>query len=616
MRIAILCLALCAALCGCQSRQSVWTPDPDLFRGGVVPWTHENFQNDPDDFQFAIVTDRTGGHRPGVFSSAMPKLNLLQPEFVMSVGDQIEGYTENSREMTEMWREFDALVNSLSMPYFRVAGNHDISNPTMEAFWKQRFGNPYYHFIYKNVLFLCIDTEDPPDTSISPAQREYFRRVLEANPNVRWTLLFMHKPMWAEANAKGWQEFEALLAGRNYTVFAGHTHDYLKYVRNDRKYIVLATTGGGSQLRGDNYGEFDHLVWVTMKDDGPRLANLMLEGIRDENIRTTEDVALLNPILSGNAIVHDPVYLDGERFGSARTALRLSNRAGIPMVVKGRARPHHALRVEPDEVAFTVPPGADREIPIEFAVQPPILRTQMAPLDYALSISYEREGRPPLVVERTETIIVDRLHPCPRATAPVAVDGDLADWPELPIDVTAPAQIYRRGDWSGPDDASLRFAARHDDAYLYIAVAVHEDRVIRRRGRATYEQDSVAVWLDARPDPARSQSRSGWYERNRDFISLIVAPKVEETDMQIMDPGALPEGIRCASVKTSDGYAFEAAIPASVLNDRQGGPWKAFRLNVGVYDTDVPDGSYGSIWWQPRWETDANVTGSGTFVRK
>jgi hypothetical protein len=42
-----------------------------------------------------IVTDRTGGHREHVFRDAMPKVNLLRPAFVMSVGDLIEGYTED-----------------------------------------------------------------------------------------------------------------------------------------------------------------------------------------------------------------------------------------------------------------------------------------------------------------------------------------------------------------------------------------------------------------------------------------------------------------------------------------------------------------------------------------
>ena len=50
--------------------------------------------------------------------------------------------------------------------------------------------------------------------------------------------------------------------------------------------LEVATMGGGSLLRGPDYGEFDHFVWVTVTDDGPVLANLLLEGIRDENVVT------------------------------------------------------------------------------------------------------------------------------------------------------------------------------------------------------------------------------------------------------------------------------------------------------------------------------------------
>src|SRR5262249_39231421 len=68
-------------------------------------------------------------------------------------------------------------------------------------------------------------------------------------------------------------------------VFCGHYHSYQKYVRQGMNYYQLATTGGGSQLRGPDYGEFDHITWVTMKPDGPVLANLMLDGIYPEDLK-------------------------------------------------------------------------------------------------------------------------------------------------------------------------------------------------------------------------------------------------------------------------------------------------------------------------------------------
>jgi hypothetical protein len=58
----------------------------------------------------------------------------------------------------------------------------------------------------------------------------------------------------------------------------------MKYVRNGMNYYQLATTGGASRMRGVNYGEFDEIAWVTMKDGGPVLANVLLDGIYREDM--------------------------------------------------------------------------------------------------------------------------------------------------------------------------------------------------------------------------------------------------------------------------------------------------------------------------------------------
>ena len=38
-------------------------------------------------------------------------------------------------------------------------------------------------------------------------------------------------------------------------------------------------------MRGPDYGEFDHLTWVTMKPDGPVLAHLLVDGIYPEDLK-------------------------------------------------------------------------------------------------------------------------------------------------------------------------------------------------------------------------------------------------------------------------------------------------------------------------------------------
>ena len=82
---------LCRTFCGAEKISSF----KHSVRTEKKPWTGKAFLNDPNDFQFAIVSDRTGGPRAGVFSGAVEKLNLLRPEFVITVGDLIQGGAGN-----------------------------------------------------------------------------------------------------------------------------------------------------------------------------------------------------------------------------------------------------------------------------------------------------------------------------------------------------------------------------------------------------------------------------------------------------------------------------------------------------------------------------------------
>jgi protein tyrosine/serine phosphatase len=317
--------------------QACATGKPDVFRGdeGANAYTHLNFRNNPDNFQFAVVGDRTGGHHPGVFSASVDVLNLLQPEFVVNVGDAIEGYVEDEGVLKAQWAEMDDRLEPLDMPFFFVPGNHDVNLDPSEKVWFERAGakRSYSHFIYKDVLFLLMSTEDPPkkdaaqdlgdkyerlkagkksnpeeanaiileleawagEVNISDAQVEYFRKVLEESPKVRWTFGFMHSPHWEHSDSGNFTKIEALLADRPYTMFAGHTHAYNYTRRKGRDYVTMATTGGA--VRGGETSHMDHVAWVTMTDKGPVISNLLLNGILDKRgaVPTLQDLLLYRP---------------------------------------------------------------------------------------------------------------------------------------------------------------------------------------------------------------------------------------------------------------------------------------------------------------------------------
>jgi 3',5'-cyclic AMP phosphodiesterase CpdA len=292
--------------------------DHDL-ESASLPWTHGNFDDADDKFTFAIFSDLYGGERERIFNIAMAQLNLLRPELILSVGDLIDGGTEDRNQLAQEWDEFDTKVSVVRAPAFYAGGNHDLTNLTMREVWMERYAARYYHFIYKNVLFLILDSEDfearrmqeiykaraialevlegdEPEKwteseyfsmpemhtgTVRAEQAAYFREVIAANPQVRWTFLFMHKPVWRNEDATEFQSIEAALSDRPYTVINGHLHSYSLTERNGRDYIHLGTTSG-SQSATDEMA-FDHVMLVTVDEGEPSIVNLRMDGILDKS---------------------------------------------------------------------------------------------------------------------------------------------------------------------------------------------------------------------------------------------------------------------------------------------------------------------------------------------
>ena len=316
--IGVICLSAIFAACEVAIDVNTAEFDHDI-ESDDSPWTHENFDDAGDKFTFAIFSDLYGGERDRIFNIAMAQLNLLRPELILSIGDLIDGGTEDRNQLTKEWNEFDAKVSVTRAPAFYVGGNHDLTNLTMRDVWTERYAARYYHFIYKDVLFLILDSEDFEDRrmqeiyraravaleildgdepekwpeteyfkmperstgSVRAEQAAYFRRIIADNPQVRWTFLFMHKPVWRNESATEFQSIEAALSDRPYTVINGNLHSYSLTERNGRDYIHLATTSG-SQNSADEMA-FDHVTLVTIAEGEPSIVNLRMDGILDKS---------------------------------------------------------------------------------------------------------------------------------------------------------------------------------------------------------------------------------------------------------------------------------------------------------------------------------------------
>ena len=291
---------------------------------GKKPWTHEKFNSSKNKFSFAIIPDRTGSERQGIFEQAIKKANMLQPDFIMTVGDLIQGPTNKKKQsvahLREQWKELASFTAKSQAPFFYVIGNHDVSrsrpgfplaNENSSKVWKEFAGNnTYYSFIYKDVLFICLNSMEGrdnrvPQIGITDKQADWAIDVLNKNQNVRWTLVFVHNPSaWISEN---YVKIQKVLHKRKYTSFAGDWHHYIKFKRYGHDYYVLATAGGVSKMRGIDYGEFDHVSYVTMTDNGPVVTNILLDGILSDDVVTAKSIkGYYREILDTEPFVRDP----------------------------------------------------------------------------------------------------------------------------------------------------------------------------------------------------------------------------------------------------------------------------------------------------------------------
>ncbi len=286
-----------------------------VWLAGCATTNPEPVENDT----FVVIGDRTGGERPGVYAEMMQYAATIPAKAWLSVGDLIEGYSEDPAVIAAEWAEFDKVMSAYEVDFEPVPGNHDISNTLQKQMWVERYGRTYTSVRYGDVLWLLLDTEDPPvalspemiagqarlmaamkanpeatqaallksrkntsepvklpgSVAISAEQLAWAQQVLEENADARWTFVIMHKPAWQYEHPR-FLELETSLQQRNYTVIAGHEHYFQKEQRFGRDYITMATCGGIWLQEGA--GKIDHLLEIRWQGDKPELLNHIQEG--------------------------------------------------------------------------------------------------------------------------------------------------------------------------------------------------------------------------------------------------------------------------------------------------------------------------------------------------
>lgn len=529
------------------------------------------------DFQFAIIGDRTGSHQAGVYERTLAEVRAFAPDFAVTVGDQIEGYTDDRAVLDGEWDEYLTLVADLGCPLYLCPGNHDILSDAMEEVWRERTSRtPAYSFDVEGVHFVILDTgrwESSAEWLDAGDHRAWLDADLGAHSGARLTIVVYHKPFWYDTLAEGLPDpmHEIFRAHGVDAVFNGHFHQYGAARYDGIDYTIVGSSGGAIEGVPEQ-GSFYHWAWATVRGDRLSWAVIAEEGVRPMDVVEIVDQKFYQRAYSDYARLESFAIEEADAPTGARCRLALRNaNAEAPLSTTLTWEVPANWLIEPETRAVEIAAGATLET--VFAV------TRSGPFYPLPHLAFEypyREGR---VFRYQNPLPALRTQAARRLAATPSIDGDPGEsvW-------TATARAEALGTPQGDALAVIEpavFYFGYDDEALYLAArCAQADPAMlltnaTERDGAVHLDDCVGYFLCADPE-----------EKQLFQIYVSAAGVVMDREIVWATPeryeGRGPDWngeMTVAAARAEGRWAVEARIPFTTLEAERPGPGDRWRIN-------------------------------------
>jgi predicted phosphodiesterase len=217
-----------------------------------------------------VFGDLTGKTVPGIYEQAVAECKRLHPDFALTVGDQVWGYTRDEKVLNSRWDDYFAMVAGLGIPLYLCPGNNDIENAQMESIWRARTGKaPNYSWDYGGDHYTVLDNSRWNDAAALPLSTlGWLRDDLAQAQAARYRVVVMHRPYWLVAGLGSGDDPLIKLFEQYHVnlVLSGHIHFYVQKKAHGITYISVPSSGGA--IPPLVLGAFYGYLWLTMADDG------------------------------------------------------------------------------------------------------------------------------------------------------------------------------------------------------------------------------------------------------------------------------------------------------------------------------------------------------------